>query len=233
MARTRRKTSDHPFDALDRLLKQKRFKLPNASAPAPEDPNAPPLSPQQEEKMFKSAMADVKPISSDRYWQLPSRAVQVEPIGDDEEREALEALQRLIDSGEGFVVSDTAEYMEATGPGVGAEVTRRLHGGHYSVQDYIDLHGLSAEAADQAFHRFIRAAIENGQRAVLVVHGRGLTSPVQPVLKNKVFSWLTRGPLRKHVIAFTSARSCDGGSGATYILLRVRPLAGKRRKQPF
>lgn len=231
MAKDRQRKKDHPFDKLRRLIEQKKLKLPNAPAPEPEPTEPSVMSLEQEENLFRKEMADVTPISSQRYWQLPSRPLQVKSVEDEEEKEAIKALQRLIDSGDGFVVSDTAEYMEATGPGIGAEVTRRLHKGHYAVQEHIDLHGLSVEAARQAFHDFIRNAIETGIRTVLVVHGRGLTSPKKPVLKNKIFLWLTRGPLRKHVIAFTSARSCDGGSGATYILLRHRPLTGKMRKR--
>ena len=66
---------------------------------------------------------------------------------------------------------------------------------------------------------------------IFVVHGRGLKSPDKPVLKAKVFEWLTRGPLRAHVIALASARSCDGGAGATYVLLRRRPIGKRQRKR--
>ena len=84
--------------------------------------------------------------------------------------------------------------------------------------------------ARDAFLGFMETAIASGKRAVLIVHGRGLSSPVAPVLKGKVFSWLTRGSIRKWVIAFTSARSCDGGAGATYVLLRLRPVTKRYRK---
>jgi DNA-nicking Smr family endonuclease len=66
---------------------------------------------------------------------------------------------------------------------------------------------------------------------VLIVHGRGLSSPAKPVLKTKVIEWLTCGPWRKWVIAFTSARSFDGGAGATYVLLRQRPVTRSKRKR--
>ena len=128
------------------------------------------------------------------------------------------------------MVSATSEYMEAAGPGIAPEVIRRLHEGHYAVQDYIDLHGMSAHEAEQALHAFIQKALSDDKRNVLVIHGRGLTSPRQPILKNKVYFWLTRGPLRKHVIALASARACDGGAGATYVLLRRRPMTKKLRK---
>jgi DNA-nicking Smr family endonuclease len=52
-------------------------------------------------------------------------------------------------------------------------------------------------------------------------------------LKTQVIGWLSRGPWRKWVMAYASARSCDGGTGATYVLLRSRPLTRRYRKQPF
>jgi DNA-nicking Smr family endonuclease len=70
-----------------------------------------------------------------------------------------------------------------------------------------------------------------GKRSVLIVHGRGLSSPSKPVLKAKVYEWLTSGQWRKWVIAFSSARSYDGGTGATYVLLRQRPLTKRFRKR--
>jgi DNA-nicking Smr family endonuclease len=56
---------------------------------------------------------------------------------------------------------------------------------------------------------------------VLIVHGRGLGSKDNvPVLKEKLTAWLTRGAIGRHVLAFTSARPWDGGTGAVYVLLR-------------
>jgi DNA-nicking Smr family endonuclease len=68
-------------------------------------------------------------------------------------------------------------------------------------------------------------AVTYGNTGLLVTHGRGLSSPSEPVLKKKVEEWLTRGPWRKWVVAYSSARKCDGGAGATYVLLRVRPVS--------
>jgi DNA-nicking Smr family endonuclease len=113
------------------------------------------------------------------------------------------------------------------------DITTRLHRGDFSIQDHLDLHGLSVAEAEAAFEAFLKTCIGAGKRAVLVIHGRGLSSPAQPVLKTKVYQWLTRTRWRKWVIAFTSARSCDGGAGASYILLRQRPLTKKQRKAGF
>jgi DNA-nicking Smr family endonuclease len=76
----------------------------------------------------------------------------------------------------------------------------------------------------------MREAVATGKRAVLIIHGRGLSSPALPVLKTRVAEWLTTGYWRKWVVAFTSARRCDGGSGASYVLLRRNPLPKRLRK---
>ena len=54
-----------------------------------------------------------------------------------------------------------------------------------------------------------------------IIHGRGLRSVKGPRIKDAVVRRLL-GQYRKDVIAFTSARQCDGGLGALYVLLRKR-----------
>ena len=71
----------------------------------------------------------------------------------------------------------------------------------------------------------------HGKTGILVTHGRGLSSPAEPILKRKVEEWLTRGPWRKWVVAYTSARLCDGGAGATYVLLRPRPVSKRLKRR--
>lgn len=204
-----------------------------AGNPKPE--NTPPSqskplsSEEQKIDLFEEAMADVTPVHSDVYWQLPkkNRSRRSKQRADDPE---MAALRRLIEAGEGFRVADTPEYMEAAGPGVDRTLVRRLHQGRYAVQGHVDLHGLTSAEAQQVLSQFMHDALASGKRMVLVIHGRGLSSPGRPVLKNMVYAWLTRGPLRRYVLAFASARSCDGGAGATYVLLRKRPWTKKQKR---
>jgi DNA-nicking Smr family endonuclease len=67
---------------------------------------------------------------------------------------------------------------------------------------------------------FIRDGLRRGYRCLKIIHGRGLKSPRGPVLKEFVIRLLS-GPLSKHVDAFATARQCDGGLGALYVLLRT------------
>jgi DNA-nicking Smr family endonuclease len=54
---------------------------------------------------------------------------------------------------------------------------------------------------------------------VRIIHGKGYRSGARgPVLKTAVDSWLRR---HTDVMAFTSARPIDGGTGAVYVLLRA------------
>ena len=219
-------TPNRPFASLDKLLALKKIRLPEVHLPAASRP----LSAAEEQALFEAAMADVVPLADRR------RAVAVTPRrkrrsprrGEHPDAEALRQLRRLVETGHGFVIAHTAEYVEGASAWVPPEVFRRLHGGHFSIRAHIDLHGMDVPTARATFDRFMKRSIRQGQRAVLVVHGRGRCSPGPPVLKRHLFDWLTKGSWKRWVIAFTSARACDGGAGATYVLLRRSPRSGKR-----
>src|SRR5262249_25050840 len=96
-------------------------------------------------------------------------------------------------------------------------------------QAHVALHGLTAAEAREAVDRFVLESFRVGRRCVLVVHGRGLNSKDRtPVLKERLKSWLAHGRIAKVVLAFTTARVCDGGAGALYVLLRL-----DRRARPI
>lgn len=246
------KTSDttgifRPFEELKDLLEKKLLKpgpspgdksskvsggtrVKKTGVLKPDNTNDDTSAPMNERDLFLEAMADVEPIHrKDRIEPncIPCISIDPENVPKDE---TIQKLNNLVDSGEGFVVADTPEYIEGTGYNIHPGITKRLHRGDFSIQSHIDLHGLGVEDARNAFENFLKDSITTGKRAVLIVHGRGLSSPDKPVLKTKVIKWLTRGPWRKWVIAFSSARSCDGGTGATYVLLRQRPLTRRYRK---
>lgn len=227
--KTRHEKSFHsPFKHLRNLVKNKQLELEKLPKSIPAE--QPRLTRQQEDELFERAMEDVTPLDHNTHWRFPRKPSNVKPVPEDEDKECVSALERLIQNGEGFIISQTAEYMEARGPGVSPRIVKRLHQGRYSIQDHIDLHGWFEREAEGLLHRFIRNSVRRGYHAVLIIHGRGLKSPGQPVLKNMVLTWLTRGPLRSYVVALTSARPCDGGAGATYVLLRRRPIGKRQRK---
>ena len=189
-------------------------------------------SPELEEKLFMEAMEGVTPMGRSNCIERISRTMEPGDSRQSEDAEILAKLKDLVHYGTGFNVFETPEYVEGTGYNVHPEVAKRLHRGDFSIQARVDLHGLTADAAKEVFETFMKWAVNTDKRGVLVIHGRGLSSPSEPVLKKRVLEWLTRGPWRKWIVAYSSARSCDGGAGATYILLRARPVSKrtKRRK---
>ena len=233
MKRPRPHDTYRRFKRLKAILDENAFPLPPRSEGAPTSDclEHGESNPENEERLFQEAMADVVPAPRGDASIAMTKATPTKISGKDPEAEALTRLKKLIRNGEGFTVADTPEYMEGIGYGVNPEVAKRLHRGDYSIQAHIDLHGLGVESAYEAFERFLKEALLSGKRAVLLVHGRGLSSREEPVLKTKVKEWLTSGRWRKWVMAFTSARACDGATGATYVLLRQSPATKRYRLQ--
>jgi len=225
---------NNPFKALGGLLKkngEKRISRPAPQAivqpPAPDEKDAA----AEAKKLFLEAVEGVKPMPDDRSVQKVPVAPAVLPVADDEDEETLHKLRQLVACGQGFVVADTPEYIEGIGPNVSPELARRLHRGDFSIQAYIDLHGFTVAEAREVFQGFLTESVKRGKRSLLVIHGRGLSSAEEPVIKNRIVQWLNSSQWRKWVIAYASARSCDGGAGATYILLRPHPLPKSRHKK--
>ncbi|MEM7483341.1 MAG: Smr/MutS family protein [Acidobacteriota bacterium] len=90
----------------------------------------------------------------------------------------------------------------------------------------IDLHGLTAEVAQEVILSALRRAREEGQRIVLIIHGRGLHSESGPILKERLTDWLIGAPAAHWVRAFRTAPPEMGGAGATLVRLE------RRKRQP-
>lgn len=220
----------NPFKSLKGLIKANKIAVQEKTSKVSQSED---ITENEEREcanqIFLDAVADVKPLSSQEY-EKRSLPVQLPPDFPSEEEECVRKLKELINHGRGFVISDTQEYIEGTGYNVHSTLASRLHQGEFAVQGHIDLHGFLPSDAGEVFDGFMKKALMKGWRTVLVIHGRGLSSPDEPVLKNKVVEWLQSHRWRKWVIAYSSARSCDGGTGATYILLRHRSYSKHGRK---
>jgi DNA-nicking Smr family endonuclease len=210
------------FNAPFRNLK-KTVKLPEKQAPVvkPEPPSPPPPAEENEEELFWQAMQGVAPIKQNGQVRVSSPPPTVVRRAEAEENEALAELYDLVAGRTGFDITDTEEYVEGCVIGLDTMLVRKLRQGEFSRQAALDLHGMTAEAAQGEVEQFLFNAVRTGLRCVLIVHGRGRNSPGQvPVLKDRVRLWLTRGKLARSVLAFASARNYDGGPGALYVLLR-------------
>ena len=105
--------------------------------------------------------------------------------------------------------------------GVDKRQAERLRRGRTGIEARIDLHGLTLESAHRKLTAFLEHAQEAGQRAVLVVTGKGVREGTG-VIRAQVPRWLNEPRLRPLVLAYEYAQPKDGGMGALYILLRKK-----------
>lgn len=166
--------------------------------------------------LFRRAMSDAKPLKTEqRADDPPSKPKPRARFARADERAALkESLHADIDELE----HDNADFLRFHRPSVGKRTMRKLAKGNFSVQDEIDLHGMTQDEARHYLHDFITRCAASGRTCVRVVHGKGLGSGHGgPVLKRSVNRWLRRWD---PVLAFVSTPRVDGGTGAVYVLLK-------------
>lgn len=173
--------------------------------------------------LFLRAVADVRPFQPS--VNKPARAgshplqktavLRKEELQVVEEGAFLEEIGRLkLDTKFTDSVPDEGELQPLAGNRL-----RQVKRGVVSVSYQLDLHGLTREEALEALPRFLRSAQQKGQKAVLVITGKGNHSPEEPVLHQAVASWL-RDAGRGAVLEFAPAPREMGGSGAYVVFLR-------------
>lgn len=193
-------------------------------APAPVPPPPPPPPPADDASLFLAAVSGARRLSESERERVdpPPPASQRREVTDPE-AEALAELCDLVAGNAPFDLSDSDEYVEGAVIGIDPWLVRRLRNGEFAYQAHLDLHGHTRDEARVQIDRFLLEAWQVGKRCVLIIHGRGRNSKDQiPVLKQFVTGLLARSQWSRYVLAFTSARPYDGGTGAVYILLRRR-----------
>ena len=167
---------------------------------------------------FRNAMRDVKPLPA-----RDSRQAAAARSGAPRAKRRRDAAENIDQT---MPLIATATEAESAGAvlsfqrsGIREQVMRRLRRGLYPSEDELDLHGLNQAAARDRLAEFLVHSRDAGRRCVRIVHGKGYRSGARgPVLKAAVNLWLRR---HLDVVAFTSARAIDGGTGAVYVLLRA------------
>jgi DNA-nicking Smr family endonuclease len=183
--------------------------------------------PADEEALaFRAAVRDVKRLA---HTPLPDglskstartrrRRVATEMDNIDTTMPLVDPLPVVEGSGEQPVIAG-ADALSFQRAGVRTQVMRRLRRGLFPIEDELDLHGLTQTVARDYLAQFLSRNREAGRRCVRIIHGKGYRSGARgPILKIAVDSWLRR---HLDVMAFTSARPIDGGTGAVYVLLRA------------
>ena len=168
--------------------------------------------------LFRQSLGEVVPLAPpDKHIAPPPLPL---PVARHRMADELAALQEsLSDEFNVDSLLDTDEALSYARNGIGHDVVRKLRRGHWVIQDQLDLHGLRRDQARESLAEFLRQACKRGMRCVRIIHGKGLGSVnKEPVLKNKVRSWLVQ---KEEVLAFCQARAADGGAGALVVLLKA------------
>jgi DNA-nicking Smr family endonuclease len=168
-------------------------------------------------------MNDVQAIEEFRVLacRRPRRTMKAVSPRSDPDEKALAALGEIAAGRQPIHLPDTQEYVEWTNPAYHDAVIPKLHEGRFSVQAFLDLHGCTVPEAEAELDQFFQESFKKGYRCVKVIHGRGLRSVKGPRVKDAVIRRLS-GHFRKDIIAFVTARQCDGGLGALYVLIGKR-----------
>jgi DNA-nicking Smr family endonuclease len=206
-----------PKRAPAKPLAPKRAKLPvqeGEQAPAPVDPET-----------FAVYMAGVRALPEDRAHRIPRTASRIEKaaqgaVREDPDADARARMRSLVIEGLRFETVDDGERIEGRRLDVDPRDLRRLRRGQYAIDGKLDLHGLGAQEARHAVEAFVKKRATDGDRVVIVVHGKGSHSPRgQAVLRGEIAAWLSQGRSARHVAAFATAPDDHGGTGAVLVLL--------------
>jgi DNA-nicking Smr family endonuclease len=157
-----------------------------------------------------ASMPDLEPLGKGKGQEAPRKRTLARP-------------DQATDSPVAFHFPEPDEPLLGIAAGIQTRQLRDLRRGRIRPEVEIDLHGLRAEEARRRLLNALCRAAENQQRCLVVIHGKGLRSPGRPVLRSALPVWLADPELAGCVLAFAPACPHDGGSGATYVLLRRNP----------
>lgn len=210
--------SSRPFDKLRKTMEQ------HEAAAAPPPPRRKKKEDYTDEELFSREMDDVLVIEEFRSLTCAPRPRhrKTAPVPRDPDQEALAELSNITEGLQPIHLPDTQEYVEWIHPAFRDDIIRSLHEGRFSVQACFDLHGCTVPEAEEELDDFITDSLKKGFSCVKIIHGRGLRSVKGDArLKHAVVKRLS-GHFRKDIIAYVTARQCDGGLGALYVLLRKK-----------
>ncbi|MEE4174626.1 MAG: Smr/MutS family protein [Xanthomonadales bacterium] len=169
--------------------------------------------------LFREAMADARPLELEpRVVHQRPRPAPVPRQRLRDERAVLEELLEEPVPGEDLEL-ETGEELRFLRNGYPPRLIKRLRRGDFVIHMHLDLHHMTHDVARDNLLAFLDDAVRRDAGCVRIVHGKGLRSRRGPVLKMLVNRLLRRHP---SVIAFTSCRPVDGGTGAVVVLLRPR-----------
>ena len=234
-ATPKKKTPAPPaYRPFEKLAKHALLKPPPVEAPRrSREPVALPQEERdaQEEEAFEAHMRGVRPLDA-RAQRIPRTASSLAGApgsarketrsggATDKDGPARDRLHAIVTDAIRFEVTDDGTHLEGRRVDVDPRELRRLRTMRYAVDGKLDLHGLTVTQARAAVASFLAKRASEGDRAVVVIHGKGKHSPRgDAVLRGELGAWLSQGSAARSVLAFASVVDQAGESGSLFILL--------------
>jgi len=174
---------------------------------------------KEEHHSFLEEMSDVRPLVAEKRFEEIKKKPSPKPIhrhahDDSESNTDKTLLSDPVDLRD-TAVDDVLFFARA---GIQQKVQKKLRRGELPIEEELDLHGYTVNEAKIAIQDFLYECKRQHIRYVRIIHGKGYRSEQKiPVLKTHVAYWL---PQLTDVLAFSSARTNDGGTGAIYVILK-------------
>lgn len=180
--------------------------------------NQTPETAPEDAALFRAAIGKVKPLPQQNRIAPQPAAHKILP-----RRSASPPV--TADTWPAFSASDPGQEApdEFLSNGISRRVLRKLRQGGWPIEDSLDLHGNTSDAARKLLQAFLHEATQRNLRCVLVIHGKGLNSEGgEAVLRRLTRLWLIQ---HQTVLGFCNAAPRNGGSGAVLVLLRTASAA--------
>lgn len=174
---------------------------------------------KEEHQSFLEEMSDVRPLAAEQRFEDVKKKPSPKPIHSQHHSDLEHASDKNLLSDpvdlRDAAVDDVLFFARA---GIQQKVQKKLRRGELPIEEELDLHGYTVNEAKKAIQDFLCECKRQHIRYIRIIHGKGYRSEQNiPVLKTHVAYWL---PQLGDVLAFSSARANDGGTGAIYVILR-------------
>ncbi|WXT99682.1 MAG: Endonuclease MutS2 [Catillopecten margaritatus gill symbiont] len=157
---------------------------------------------EKDKQLFRDTIDAIAPMDKDGGVRVSTNTERSPPFV---------AFSHVIDG-----TIDGEEVVSYAKSGISEKQMQIMKHGHIDSVTEIDLHGYTVEEACEVLPEFIYH--HQFERYVRVIHGKGYRSPNgKSILKTQVVNFLRAHP---QVLAFHSCPPNDGGTGATFALLK-------------
>lgn len=180
-----------------------------------------------EKNLFRKNMSGVKPLQqkSKNTYREPTQIVLRKKISQNNFQSPIkptvEFPNRSIYVENKYPLINSEEIIYFIRGGISKKQFLDLKNAKNRYEAALDLHGLSPNNATIKLSNFINYQHKKNSKIVLIIHGKSGKDHTPPIIKNLTNSLLRQIP---EVLAFHSAKSKDGGTGAVYVLLKSSRL---------